>query len=123
MGSPSGAEELPTADLQRLSDHVSLLPPLSRRGYGPGLIIVLPAGTPSYAQGGVLCEDGVPPPLLKWAEEGFAVVEIREQAFQQENATETFGKAVAALEKCKECREEGGIGLLGERVFFFLSYC
>ena len=37
---------LPTAELKELAPGVSLLPPLTRSGYGPGLIIMLPNGTP-----------------------------------------------------------------------------
>ncbi|EXJ89904.1 carboxymethylenebutenolidase [Capronia epimyces CBS 606.96] len=105
--------QLPTAELVRVDEHISLLPPLSRRGYGPGLIIILPEETPAYAQGGVVCEDGVPPPLLKWAEEGFATVEIREAAFTRSGSVQSvLGRAVAALGACERCREEGGIGVI-----------
>ena len=107
--------KLPTADLVNVDDHVSLLPPLSRRGYGPGLIIVLPEDAPRYTQGGIVCEDGIPPPLLKWAEEGFAVVEIRGSAFKTTAAVqEVFAKATAALESCEACPDGSGIGLIGK---------
>ncbi len=43
---------LPTAELKDLVTGITLLPPLSRRGYGPGLIIILPNGTPEYKAGG-----------------------------------------------------------------------
>ncbi|KIX00867.1 uncharacterized protein Z518_09932 [Rhinocladiella mackenziei CBS 650.93] len=116
MGEPHSTEEpciLPTADISSLGEHISLLPPLSRRGYGPGLILILPEWTPTYSQGGAVCEDGVPPPLLKWAEEGFAVVEIREPAFKEQSVEkEVLEKAVTALEACEQCRAEGGIGLI-----------
>lgn len=109
--------QLPTADLVKLSHHVSLLPPLSRKGHGPGLIIVLPEGAPQYTQGGVLCEDGIPPPLLKWAEEGFAVVEVREEELTTSRTeTEVMGEAIAALMGCEKCLcgDDGGIGVICE---------
>ncbi|KIW11435.1 hypothetical protein PV08_10735 [Exophiala spinifera] len=104
---------LPTAELSSVDDHISLLPPLSRRGYGPGLILVLPADAPTYPEGGTVCVNQTPPPLLKWAEEGFAVVEIREAAFKStRTAQEVFAKAVVALEGCDNCNEKDGIGLI-----------
>lgn len=114
---------LPTADLVRLSDYVSLLPPLSRRGYGPGMILVLPEGSPRYTQGGVLCEDGIPPPLLKWAEEGFAVVEIREEELAEGDRSSSTEKevvetAVKALRECETCKDDGGIGMICEFKLF-----
>lgn len=117
MGSPSDMDEsvqLPQAELLSISPHVSLLPPLSRRGDGPGLIAVLPKETPAYKQGGVVCEDGIPPPLLKWAEEGFAVVEIREEALDVgDDVQRVFDAAVAALRECETCHIDDGIGLVG----------
>lgn len=125
MGDSSSIEipvKLPTADLVKVDDHISLLPPLSRRGHGPGLILILPQDTPSYAEGGVVCENGIPPPLLKWAEEGFAVVEIREGAFTTTAAVqEVFAEATAALESCEPCSDEDGIGLIGKFKLFACS--
>lgn len=37
-----------TAELKELAPGVSLLPPLTRRGYGPGPIIMLPNGAPGH---------------------------------------------------------------------------
>ena len=116
MAAQSEVEEpgnLPVPDLLQISDGISLLSPLSRRGYGPGLILILPDSTPLYEQGGTLCLDGVPPPLLKWAEEGFAVVEIRQQALQDGHEKEALTRAVTALKDCSKCKEEGGIGIIG----------
>ncbi|KIW89336.1 uncharacterized protein Z519_10190 [Cladophialophora bantiana CBS 173.52] len=107
---------LPTAELVKVSNHISLLPPLSRKGHGPGLVIVLPADTPSYTDGGVVCENGIPPPLLKWAEEGFAVVEIRGDTFTGGSTTATttqiLAKALTALEGCEKCDFNEGVGMV-----------
>ncbi|PMD35936.1 hypothetical protein L207DRAFT_637120 [Hyaloscypha variabilis F] len=103
---------LPIAELKDLVPGITLLPPLSRRGYGPGLIIILPSETPEY-KGGTVCEDGVPPPLLKWSEEGCAVVQILESAFEAASTTEAlFEIAISGLRNCPECHKEGGIGLV-----------
>jgi carboxymethylenebutenolidase len=110
------AAPLPTAELKDLAAGVSLLPPLSRRGHGPGMIILLPNETPSYTNGGTVCSDGIPPPLLKWAEEGFAVVQILEATLEQAtNVNELFELAISALKGCEQCHEEDGIGLIGTR--------
>jgi carboxymethylenebutenolidase len=65
---PSSSAPQPQAE----TPYLSLQPPLSRRGKGPGLILVLD----HYA----LIERSEkyldPPPLQKWAEEGFAVVQV-----------------------------------------------
>lgn len=122
MAAPNGLGEpvkLPTADLVKVDDHVSLLPPLSRRGYGPGLILVMPEDAPTYPHAGTVCVDQIPPPLLKWAEEGFAVVEILAPAFTSKStgadaAQGVFTKAITALETCDTCREEDGVGLIGK---------
>jgi hypothetical protein len=41
---------LPIAELKDLVPGITLLPPLNRRGYGPGLIIILPSETPEYKE-------------------------------------------------------------------------
>jgi carboxymethylenebutenolidase len=108
------ATPLPTVELKDLSAGVSLLPPLSRRGHGPGMIILLPNETPSYINGGTVCSDGIPPPLLKWAEKGFADVQVLEAALEQAtDANELFELAISELKSCEQCHEEDGIGLVG----------
>ncbi|EXJ60016.1 hypothetical protein A1O7_04164 [Cladophialophora yegresii CBS 114405] len=107
---------LPTAELVKVTDHISLLPPLSRRGHGPGLVLVLPENAPRYPRDGVICVDGIPPPLLKWAEEGFAVVEIRcggSDGMGSENVEKAaLQKAITALEECDKCDAKDGIGMI-----------
>ncbi|KJZ73933.1 hypothetical protein HIM_06601 [Hirsutella minnesotensis 3608] len=70
------APPLPDAPPVRLPGSASavLQPPLSRRGSGPGLLLVLPGQGPAEDVGrGVLLD---PPPVQKWAEEGFCVVGV-----------------------------------------------
>lgn len=67
---------LPNAALLRISQNIVLQPPLSRRGTGPGIVIFLP--NPAQV---VFTDQSAPKPLdpdpiIKWAEEGFAVVAI-----------------------------------------------
>jgi carboxymethylenebutenolidase len=81
---------------------------------------MLPNWTPSYKESGTLCEDGVPPPLLKWSEEGFAVVQILENAFEKAGTTEVLlNLAISGLKNCPECHEEDGIGLVGTLSQFY----
>ncbi|EGE80311.1 carboxymethylenebutenolidase [Blastomyces dermatitidis ATCC 18188] len=64
---------LPSAPPQPLRQNVTLQPPLSRRGHGPGLFLLLPSNIALDKT----TETLDPPPPQKWAEEGYAVVEVR----------------------------------------------
>jgi len=64
---------LPSAPPVSLSPNVVLQPPLSRRGIGPGVILVLPDHV-ALSSGTTKPLD--PDPVTKWAEEGFAVVGV-----------------------------------------------
>ncbi|KAL1639982.1 hypothetical protein SLS58_007408 [Diplodia intermedia] len=66
------AVPLPSTPPRPIAPNIVLQPPLSRRGTGPGLVLVVGAHLP--LGGGDATLD--PPPLLKWAEEGFAVVQV-----------------------------------------------
>lgn len=57
---------------QVISPHLTLQAPLSRRGRGPGLVLVLD----HYALAERSDEHLDPEPLRKWAEEGWAVVQV-----------------------------------------------
>ncbi|KAM0753501.1 hypothetical protein T439DRAFT_345952 [Meredithblackwellia eburnea MCA 4105] len=65
---------LPSAAPISLSSNVTLQPPLSRRGDGPALILILPADpvNPPLPEGWKKPID--PEPLLKWSEEGYCVL-------------------------------------------------
>ncbi|KAG6879506.1 hypothetical protein C0992_002002 [Termitomyces sp. T32_za158] len=66
---------LPSAPLLVVSETEVVQPPLTRRGTGPGLILVLPhpADLNSRKEGPKPLD---PEPIQKWAEEGFAVAAI-----------------------------------------------
>ncbi|KAH8807951.1 hypothetical protein F5884DRAFT_350033 [Xylogone sp. PMI_703] len=102
---------LPVPKLKELLPDVSLLPPLSRRGSGPGLIILVP----KLSVSSLTIENGIPSPLMKWAEESFVVVEIQESALvDQKNAQKLLSYAVEALSTCEQCEPKGKIGLIGK---------
>ena len=100
---------LPQPDLRNIAPGLNILPPLTRSGQaGPGVIILVPNGTPS-----VKIEQGVPSLALKWAEEGYAVAEIQSSCFTAEEAS-PLKQAIEALEKCTECSSTEKVGLIGE---------
>jgi len=62
-----------SAAAQQISPQLRLQAPLSRHGRGPGLVLVLD----HYAKTEKSETHLDPEPLRKWAEEGFAVVQVR----------------------------------------------
>lgn len=99
---------LPVPELAELIPGVSLLRPLSRRGTGPGMIIL----TSDY-EDSLAIKEGVPSPLVKWAEEGYAVVEVQARALQTGKG-HVIKTAVEGLEGCDKCEPKDKIGLVGE---------
>lgn len=99
---------LPTPELTEILSGISLLQPLSRRGTGPGMILLtLDHNDP------LSIRRGVPSQLMKWAEEGYAVVEIQARALRDDNRQVIRG-AVEALEGCEKCEPKDKIGLVGK---------
>ncbi|KAM6529470.1 hypothetical protein FALCPG4_007605 [Fusarium falciforme] len=85
---------LPQPKPQSLGEGITLLPPLSRLGRGPGLIILT-----EESEKHLQIIEGVPSALIKWAEEGYAVVEIQGKAFSR-GAKEVIGVALEVLSNC-----------------------
>jgi carboxymethylenebutenolidase len=115
MGDPFGATP-PIAppsfpEPRIISTHITLQAPLSRRGRGPGLVLVLD----HYA----LIERSEkhldPPPLQKWAEEGFAVVQLLVPGRVDDGGEFPLKKALEVLKGCEECEFENGVGLICKR--------
>jgi carboxymethylenebutenolidase len=79
---PDEAEvSLPNAPREPLSESwAELQPPLSRRGHGPGAILYLPPPSQSTSKATTLD----PEPVMKWAEEGYAVVAIQHNVGRQQ---------------------------------------
>jgi carboxymethylenebutenolidase len=92
---------------------LALQPPLSRRGTGPGIIVVLPPklSLRPHAKLG-LRPPLDPDPVLKWAEEGFNVVGA--QLGANTDVSEALAVALAALEECPSVDAVGKYGVLGE---------
>lgn len=87
---------------------LTLLNPLSRKGTGPGLIVVVP----DKARG-VSIKNGIPSPLMKWAEEGYCVVEVSEQAWEAKG-NKTLEGAINSLSTCEKCESLKSMGLVCE---------
>jgi carboxymethylenebutenolidase len=105
-------EQTLTPHLLRIKPGVRLLEPLSRKGIGPGLIILVPDVAGAHADDDVFMQKGVPSSLMKWAEESYTVVEIRPDAAKSnENVLHV---AVQALAECDKCEPRDAIGLLGK---------
>ncbi|KAF8856145.1 hypothetical protein BDZ45DRAFT_481003 [Acephala macrosclerotiorum] len=69
-------EDRPTpAELAALPENALVQLPLSRRGLGPGLLIFVPDRYTPQKKGDK-SKSLDPEPLQKWAEEGFAVVQL-----------------------------------------------
>ncbi|KAM0247226.1 hypothetical protein ACHAQJ_009934 [Trichoderma viride] len=100
------APPLPQPQLKEVQPGIHLLEPLSRRGHGPGLIVLMPDSNAQLA-----ITEGVPWPLYKWAEEGFSVVEI------QASSLRSFGHdavalAMKALKECDSCDWNDKVGAI-----------
>ena len=61
-----------------------------------------------------------PPPLQKWAEEGFAVAQVLVPGKVDDGGEFPLEKALEALKGCEGCDFEEGVGLIC-RVFSFLD--
>jgi carboxymethylenebutenolidase len=103
------APPLPTAKPIEYGPKQTLLPPLSRRGTGPGLIVVLPESGSFPAPGNTKIENGVPSVLTKWAEEGYAVVELQAGLSSFKSA---ISSALNELRKCAVCEPKEHVGLV-----------
>lgn len=102
---------LPEPRRTEISTGVSLLQPLSRRGTGPGIVLVVPDSTSDN----LTIKDGVPSPLIKWAEESYTVVEIQERALKAAgvNLPDVLQKAVKAIVDEGNCVPKQKVGVLG----------
>jgi hypothetical protein len=119
-----GPTSSPNAQQSAVGPGIIIQPPLTRRGLGPPLLLLVDQGLDVQSHKKTLD----PPPLIKWAEEGFCVAQL--QALPV-SADASFGEAkslasqvlLAALEiaKREECVPKDKIGLVGEWEAFGLT--
>lgn len=99
---------LPSASLVPLAKNVSLLAPLSRRGHGPGLIIIISGNLQLQNTEKILD----PPPHQKWAEEGYVVVLVSTGSVEGSSIQESLKLGVEALSTHSQCDEKEKFGLI-----------
>ncbi|KAK1623425.1 hypothetical protein BDP81DRAFT_465352 [Colletotrichum phormii] len=97
---------LPQSELKTVGSGVSSLSPLSRRGVGPGLILLVPSVDNALA-----IEEGVPALPLKWAEEGYTVIAVQPTAFEN-GIRETLDLAIQTFRKSDKCDPKDVAGLV-----------
>lgn len=98
----------PLREVTIISLGILLLQPLSRRGSGPGLILVT-----ENSENILKIADGVPSVFMKWAEEGYAVVQISVADLQTgRRLGDAVAEAATTLERCEKCLD-GNFGLIG----------
>jgi carboxymethylenebutenolidase len=90
-----------------LTPDITLQSPLSRRGHGPGLVLVVD----HYAALEESATSVDPPPLQKWAEEGFAVAQIKVPGRVGEGGEFPLERTLAALKEL-EGFDGGNVGLV-----------
>jgi carboxymethylenebutenolidase len=95
---------LPSAKAIPINDAITLQPPLTRRGTGPGLLLLVPGSLDLNGHEKTLD----PPPLQKWAEEGYAVAQI----ISDNDIKSSISKAIEELGNLQECESTSKIGLI-----------
>lgn len=107
----------PNAPSIVISPTLTLQPPLSRRGHGPGLVLLV---DPSLDLAN--CHDKTldPPPLQKWAEEGYAVAQLKlvpngvAAAGGLRLDEDDLHQAIQELERLPSCDGARELGFIGK---------
>lgn len=110
---------VPPQQPEEIAEGITLLRPLSRKGHGPGLIILAP---PSPIQdnnnpttSSTEIQNGIPSLRMKWAEEGYCVAQIQPHAFSSSASSYSSSAlqiAVQALQACAECEPKEKMGII-----------
>ncbi|OJJ98130.1 hypothetical protein ASPACDRAFT_123149 [Aspergillus aculeatus ATCC 16872] len=101
------SSSLPFAPPIDVSPNITLQPPLSRCGEGPGLLLIRPANLVGCQTNNTTLD---PAPLQKWAEESYTVVEITLDTVSSGDAvgvSDAISAAVRALSEYPQCRGSG----------------
>ena len=102
---------LPSAKLQIIGPGLSLQPPLTRLGTGPGLILLT---TPKIYDEQVAQRDDAPTAVLKWAEEGYTVFQVSAEAVGSLGLDTVFEEALHAFRHCETCQPKDKVGVVCE---------
>ncbi|KAK6388266.1 hypothetical protein LTR95_019737, partial [Oleoguttula sp. CCFEE 5521] len=107
IGEVSGS--LPYTRIEVVTHGVSVVHPLSRKGTGPGIILLVSeSGINAGSQ--LRIEHGVPSATMKWAEEGYCVAEVVPEAWSAQD--DPLKEAVDALKQAINCDPADRIGLV-----------
>lgn len=104
----SGPSPLPSAPSVKISESLTIQPPLSRLGRGPGLILVIDKTIPFEA----VSESIDPPPLKKWAEEGYVVAQV--DAADSNDFAADLKQAIAVIKDLPEYDNNPKFGIISE---------
>ena len=108
----NGKISLPSAKPYDVTENVVAQAPLTRRGHGPALVLLVPEGLNLNSSPNTLD----PPPLQKWAEEGWAVAQITIEKGENASIPRHIEDALKALSQMKECDTIDRVGVICELV-------
>lgn len=110
---------VPPQQPEEIAQGITLLRPLSRKGHGPGLIILAPPPPPAQdnnnpTTSSTEIQNGIPSLRMKWAEEGYCVAQIQPHAFSSSasSSSSVLQIAVQALQACAECEPKEKMGIV-----------
>lgn len=107
---------VPPQKPEEIAQGITLLRPLSRKGHGPGLIILAPPpaqdnNNPTTSSKEI--QNGIPSLRMKWAEEGYCVAQIQPHASSSSaSSSSALQRAVQALQACAECEPKEKMGII-----------
>lgn len=104
---------LPRTTLRRITPNITLLEPLSRRGCGPGLVVLVSESGAVDGASATKIEHGIPCPLMKWAEESYTVVEITQEALFRE--IDPLKLALTELAACETTEPKNAVGIISTK--------
>lgn len=104
----------PRTNLKKITPGITLLEPLSRRGQGPGLVILVQESGLVDDASITRIEHGIPSPLMKWAEESYTVVEITQLALKHEPSA--LKLALAELVECHTTVPKRAVGIICTKI-------
>lgn len=114
-----GVEDLPDGPKLHFATNVSLQSPLSRRGHGPGIILIDPGyDLPEFPSAEPPSTTLDPAPQYKWAEEGYAVMRIANSPSIGDGGLElpkALSTAVDTLKAFEDCDVKDKFALIGKK--------
>lgn len=105
---------LPSAPAVELSATLTLQPPLSRRGHGPGIVIVV-SDEADIKNNTNPSKTLDPVPIQKWAEEGYAVAQLKKPGGDASSwkLGEELKSAIDVLKSHDTCTEKSKFAVVG----------